>query len=150
MESVTKDFEELFACLTRHGVRALIVGAHAVAFHAKPRYTKDIDILVEPSQENADALIQALEKFGFENIGLESADFTEPGKIIQLGFPPKRIDLITSIPGVSFAQAWEGRVSGRYGEQQVYYLGKAELIEAKQAAGRPQDLADLSWLKKSD
>lgn len=144
---MTKDFEDLFACLRRHGVKALVVGAHAVAFHAKPRYTKDIDILIEPSEENARLLMGALKEFGFGDIDLTWRDFVQPGTIVQLGFPPQRVDFITSIPGITFEEAWQGRVAGKFGHQDADFIGKAELIRAKRSAGRPQDLADLSWLK---
>lgn len=146
MASATKDFEELFACLTAHGVRALVVGGYAVAFHARPRYTKDLDIFVEPSAENAERLIQALEHFGFGQAGLKPADFSGAHRVVQLGVPPNRIDFITSIAGVTFEEAWAGRVAGKYGSQPVFYLGKAELIRNKRAAGRAQDRADLEWL----
>lgn len=143
-----RDFEELFACLRGRDVKALVVGAHAVAFHAKPRYTKDVDILVEPSPENAELLLLALEDFGFGSLDLTVEDFSHSGRIIQLGFEPNRVDFITSLGGVSFDEAWAGRVAGRYGNQPVMYLGLRELIAAKQSAGRPQDLADLDWLRQ--
>ncbi len=143
-----KDYEDLLGCLTRHGVRALIVGAHAVALHAKPRYTKDIDILVEPTPENAARLIAALDAFGLGNIGLSAEDFITKGRIVQLGYPPNRIDLITSISGVSFEEAWGGRVEAQYGSTNFFFLGKDELIKNKRAAARPQDLADLAWLEE--
>ncbi|NJL28133.1 MAG: hypothetical protein HC897_09655 [Thermoanaerobaculia bacterium] len=142
-----KNFEDLFECLNRRGVRALVVGAHAVAFHAKPRYTKDVDILVEPSVENAERILQALVDFGFGGLDLSVDDFSRPGVIVQLGIAPNRVDLITSLGGVSFVEAWAGKVAGRYGRWPVFYIGLAELRRAKQAAGRPQDLADLEWLK---
>ena len=145
-----KDFEDLFACLTRHGVRALIVGAHAVAFYAKPRYTKDIDILVEPSPENAARLVAALDEFGFGQIGVTEGDFAQAGRVVQIGYPPNRVDLITSISGVSFEDAWNGRVPGAYGSQKVEYIGRTELIKNKKAAGRPRDLADLAILAENE
>lgn len=145
--TTSRDFEELFGCLRRHGVRALVVGAHAVAFHAKPRYTNDINVLVEPSAENAERLIAALEEFGFGGLGLKAADFTKPETAVQLGYPPNRVDLITSIGGVSFEEAWTGRVAGRYGASEVDFIGRRELIRAKRAANRPQDHADLAWLE---
>lgn len=129
------------------GVRAIVVGAHAVAFHAKPRFTKDLDILVEPTEENGRKIVQALDDFGFGSVGLEPKDFAEPAMIIQLGIAPNRIDLITSIESVSFAEAWAGRVEGAFGGQRVFYLGRSELIRNKQAAGRPQDELDLQWLR---
>jgi hypothetical protein len=145
-----RDFEELFRCLRERNVRALVVGAHAVAFHAKPRYTKDIDVLVEPSAANAERLLQALADFGFGGVDLTVEDFSSPGKIVQLGYEPNRVDFITSLGSVTFEEAWAGRVEGRYGAQPVYFLGLKELIRAKEDAGRSQDLADLDWLRQVD
>lgn len=149
MVSVSKDFEELFACLNARGVRALVVGGYAVAFHAKPRYTKDIDVLVEPSTDNAARLIEALDDFGFGGVGLTAEDFTKEGNVIQLGYPPNRIDVLTTITGVSFEEAWSSRVAGTYGSQAVFYIGRDALARNKAAAGRPQDLADLALLVRS-
>ncbi|MGB5880489.1 MAG: DUF6036 family nucleotidyltransferase [Thermoanaerobaculia bacterium] len=133
--------------MNSRNVKAVIVGGHALAFHAKPRFTKDIDILVEPSPNNAKRLMQALDDFGFGDVGLTEGDFSAPGAIVQLGVAPNRIDLITAIDGVTFDEAWQGRVRGRFGSQEVFYLGKTELIRNKQASGRKQDLADLEWLE---
>ncbi|MGH2669508.1 MAG: hypothetical protein ACRDH5_10440 [bacterium] len=133
--------------MNRHGVKALVVGAHAVAFHAKPRFTKDFDLFVEPSPENAARLLRALDEFGFGDLGLGVADFATPGKVVQLGVAPARVDLATSIDGLSFEQAWAGKVAGSYGAEPVWFIGRADLIRNKIAAGRPQDLADLSWLQ---
>ncbi|MCP3961224.1 MAG: hypothetical protein GY719_25540 [bacterium] len=128
MVTASRDFEDLFECFRRRQVRALIVGAHAVAFHAKPRYTKDVDVLVEPSVENAERLLEALNDFGFGSLDLSVEDFSREDKIVQLGFEPNRVDLITSIGGVSFEEAWRGR--GRS-------LGKAK-IAADSAGPRGQ------------
>ena len=149
MADPQRDFEELLKFFNSRDARAVIVGAHAVAFHAKPRYTKDLDVLVESSVENARRILDALKDFGFENVGLEIEDFTEPGRIIQLGYPPNRIDLMTSIDGVAFSEVWTGRVEGKYGNTKVFFIGRPELIRNKRASGRPQDLADLSWLEKA-
>ena len=142
-----KDFEELFASFNARSVKALIVGGYAFAFHAKPRYTKDLDIFIEPTAGNASSVIEALADFGFGGLGLKAADFVPPGNIIQLGVPPNRVDLITVIDGVSFEEAWAGRAAGRYGEQPVFYIGRAELIRNKRASGRPSDLGDLEALE---
>ena len=149
MADPAKDFEELLRFFASRGAKAVIVGAHAVAFHAKPRYTKDLDVLVEPAAENAKRVLEALADFGFGDLGLTAADFSEPGQIVQLGFPPNRIDLMTSIDGVSFADVWKGRVEATYGNTRVFMIGREELIRNKTASARPQDLADLSWLKKT-
>ena len=143
---MTKDFEELFACLRLRNVKALVVGGYAVAFHGQPRFTKDIDVFVEPSPENAERLLTALADFGFGGLGLTAADFATPGKIVQLGVAPNRVDLLTTIDGVTFAEAWHGRVSGHYGREAVDYIGRAELIRNKRASGRPQDLLDIEGL----
>lgn len=145
--SVSKNFEELFECLTRREVKALVVGAHAVAFHAKPRYTKDLDILVEPSRENARRILLALADFGFGSLDLSEEDFAVPGRVVQLGVPPNRVDFLNSITGVTFDEAWAGSVEGNYGARRVRYIGKNELIRNKEAAGRPQDRIDVEWLR---
>lgn len=150
MGSPKKDFEDLFACLNSHGARFLVVGGYAVAYHAKPRFTKDIDVFVEATPENAARVLMALEDFGFGGLGLSTADFSEPSRIVQMGAIPNRVDLITSIDAVSFAEAWATRAPGKYGEQPVFYIGKAELIRNKEAVGRPQDLLDVSWLKDAE
>jgi hypothetical protein len=148
--SLSRDFEELFAFLNAHRVKALVAGAYAVAFYARPRFTKDLDLFVEPSPRNASRLLAALADFGFGSVGLTVGDFSFPGKVVQLGYPPNRIDLMTSIDGVDFATAWQGRVAGRYGDAAVFYLGKGELMRNKAAAGRPQDHLDLAALREPD
>jgi hypothetical protein len=131
--------------LTARNARALVVGGYAVAFHAKPRFTKDIDIFVDPGPENVRRVLQALDDFGFGGLGLSISDFT-PGHIVQLGVPPNRVDLLTAIDGVTFDEAWAGRVPGQLGAQPVSYIGRAELIRNKQASARAQDLADVEAL----
>ena len=146
--SVSKDFEELFESLNARGVRALIVGGYAFAYHARPRFTKDIDIWIDSDPRNVERLLQALDDFGFGSLGLTADDFTTPGRFVQLGYPPNRIDLLTSIPEVTFEEAWNGRVEDLFGQVKVCYLGRDELIRNKRAAGRPQDLADLDVLQR--
>lgn len=145
--SVSKDFEELFALLNAQGVKGLIVGGYAVTYHTRPRYTKDIDIWIEPTRENVERLLQALDDFGFGNLGLKAEDFS-PGRFVQLGQPPNRIDLLTAIKSVAFAEAWESRVEDLFGEQRVCFLGKEELIRNKKAVGRPKDREDVRVLKR--
>jgi hypothetical protein len=147
MSKTSRDYEELLAAFARHDVKAVIVGAHAVAFHAKPRYTKDLDLLVEPSADNAARLLTALEEFGFGSIGLTLDDFATPGRIVQLGVAPTRIDLSTSIDGVTFEEVWRSAEHGQLGSQPALFIGLDELIHNKRTAARPQDLADLSWLE---
>jgi hypothetical protein len=147
--NVSKDFEELFAFFNARQVKALIVGGYAVAFHAKPRFTKDIDLWIEPTPENAERLLSALRDFGFGSLPLAVEDFTRPGSIVQLGHPPNRIDLMTTVQGLTFEEAWKERVEGRYGEERVFYLGKSDLMRNKKLVARPQDEVDLEWLRSS-
>lgn len=145
---IEKDFKEFIALLNKNSVRYLIVGGYAFSFHAEPRYTKDIDFFVEGSEENAEKLLNALAGFGFKNIGLSKADFIKSENIVQLGVPPVRIDLMTSLTGLDFAAAWENRVTGKYGGIQTFFVSKADLIQNKMAIGRKQDLSDVDRLQK--
>lgn len=143
---VEKDYEELLGLFNKHSVKYCIIGAYALAFYARPRYTKDIDILVENSIENAWRILKALHEFGFGSLPLSEQDFTEPGQIIQLGYEPVRIDLITSIKGIDFQEIWKNRSLGKFGEQQVFFIGINDLIASKKIANRSQDRADLEVL----
>lgn len=144
--TVAKDFEEFFASFNKAGVQYLIVGGYAFALHAHPRYTGDMDVFVEASEENARRIMQALVEFGFLVSSLSWKDFAGPDKVVQLGHPPLRIDILTGIDGVRFDEAWARRVSAGYGEQQVAFISKADLIANKRASGRKQDLLDLESL----
>jgi hypothetical protein len=144
--NVSKDFEKLFELLNAHGVKALVVGGYAFTFHAKPRYTKDLDIWVEPTPENAERVLQALEDFGFGSLPLSIEDFIEPGSIVQLGQPPHRVDLMTSLKSLTFEEAWMGRTEAHYGNERVFYLGLDDLIRNKKAVARPQDRVDVRTL----
>jgi len=144
------DFEELFACLIARNVRFIVVGGHALAYHGRPRYTNDLDVFVEPNPENAARLLLALADFGFSSLELKAADFDRPGMVVQLGIAPNRIDLLTAIDGVSFDQAWQGRVAGRFGTESVPFLGRRELLANKRAVGRLQDLADIEALESDE
>ncbi len=146
MDNPTKDFEELFECFNKRRVRYVVVGGYARAFHGRPRYTKDIDLFVDPTTENAAALMAALADFGFGSLALTVDDFSTPGQTVQLGVEPNRIDLLTVIDGVSFDEVWTGRAAGRYGGQDVAYIGRDEFIKNKRAAGRLQDRADIEEL----
>ena len=145
---VEKDYEEFLKLLNRHRIQYCIVGAYAVAFHARPRYTKDIDILIEVSKDNARKMIQALDEFGFGDLELTEEDFLKEGLIIQLGYEPVRIDLLTTISGCTFKEIWDHKKFGDYGDEKVIFIGKEELIKSKKAAGRKQDEADLELLQE--
>ncbi len=142
-----RDFEELLGLFNRYRVRYCIVGAYAVAFHARPRYTKDMDILVEPSLENGHKIVAALKEFGFGGLKLKPEDFVQPGRFVQLGYEPLRIDLLTSIKGFTFAQVWKHRARGKYGRARASFIGRDELIRNKALSGRRQDQADVEKLR---
>jgi hypothetical protein len=127
-------------------VRYLVVGGYAVALHGHPRYTKDIDIWIELTPENADRVVQALEQFGFGSLGLKPADFLEPSQVIQLGYPPRRIDLLTSLKGVDFNDCYQDRTTIVIEGMNIDFINLANLKKNKQATGRHQDLADLENL----
>ena len=143
---VEKDCEELLKLFNRNKVNYCIVGAYAVGFHAVPRYTKDIDILVEPGIRNAARVVKALNEFGFKRLKLSKIDFGQKNKVIQLGYEPVKIDIVTSIGGCSFKKAWKGKSPGVYGKEKVFFIGLNELIKSKKAARRKQDKADLDIL----
>ena len=140
------DFRELLELFNKHGVEYLIVGGYALAFHGAPRYTGDIDILVNPTTGNARKVIVALTEFGFGSLGLSPSDFDRPGQVVQLGVPPVRIDLLTVIDGVSWDAASAGKARGHYGDVPVHYLGRKEFLANKKATGRLKDLADIETL----
>ncbi len=144
---ISRDFEEFFALLNKHEVRYLVVGGYAFAIHARPRFTDDLDIFLLVEEENANRALQALREFGFADLSLSAEDLLEPGQVVQIGNPPLRIDLLTSIDGVEFAEAWERRVTATYGVQTAYFISREDLIRNKQATGRKQDLNDLEYLK---
>ena len=143
---LNRDFREFFQSLNDNGVRYLVVGGYAVAIHGHPRYTKDIDVWIEPDRDNASRTIAALAQFGFASLELVAEDFLEPDRIIQLGYPPARIDLLTSVPGVDFAACYPARVAATFVDVAVDFIDLANLRLAKRAAGRPQDVADLEEL----
>jgi hypothetical protein len=140
---VQQDFRDLLELFNKHEVDYIIVGAYALGFHGAPRYTGDLDIFVRPDPVNARSIMKALHDFGFGSVGLTEVDFEKEGMIVQLGFPPVRIDLITSITGVSWEKARSGRVDGWFGDLMVHYIGLDEFIANKRALGRKKDLADL-------
>ena len=119
--NVEKDFRDLFALFNAHTVEYMIVGGYALAFHGAPRYTGDMDVYVQPDAINAQRVITALTEFGFGSLELHTADFIKNDMVVQLGIRPVRIDLITSISGVSWEEAYAGRVQGTYGDITVYY-----------------------------
>jgi len=141
-----QDFKKLLELLNDRGVEHVIVGAHALAFHGAPRYTGDLDIYIRPTAENAERVMVALADFGFGSLGLSEKDFSVPDRVVQLGYPPVRIDLVTSLSGVSWEEVSANMVDGEYGNVPVKYIGRAEFVRNKRAIGRKKDLADLEAL----
>lgn len=140
---IQKDFRELLELFNKHKVEYLIVGSYALAHYGAPRYTGDIDLYVKPEKNNAERILSALADFGFGSLQLAVEDFCVTGRVIQLGNPPLRIDMITSISGVTWDETWKGRVRGNYGDLPVFFIGQAEYIKNKKASGRKKDIADL-------
>lgn len=149
MARVQKDYEELLRLFNRHKVRYLVVGAFAVAFHSMPRYTKDLDLFIEASSQNARRVLAALKEFGFGGLKLCEKDFSEPKKIVQLGYEPVRIDIVTSIDGCEFRGVWNHRKKGAYGKVEAHFIGRDDLIRNKRASHRKQDQADVDILIKN-
>jgi predicted nucleotidyltransferase len=144
---LNQDFKEFIASLNANQVRYLVIGGYAVAFHGYPRYTKDIDIWIERNEANAARMVEALEDFGFGSLGLQADNFVEADQIIQLGYPPARIDLITSAPGVDFEKCYASRVEVDIEGVRVNFIDLVNLRRNKRAVGRMQDLADLENLR---
>ena len=145
---MNSDFKDLLQSLHEYNVRYIVAGGYAVIHHTQPRYTKDIDIWIEPTAENARNLMRAFLSFGIPMIGVTQEDFATPKTQFSIGVPPCEIDFLTSIPGLEFAAAWENKKISKELDFPIHYLGKPDLITAKQTAGRPQDLADLDELRR--
>ncbi len=142
----TERIQNLLELLAAHRVEYMIVGGYALAFHGAPRYTGDMDIFVKPDPENAQRVIAALNDFGFGSVGLTATDFEIGNKVVQLGFPPVRVSIVTSMTGVSWEEAVSGRIGGTYGEGRVYYIGREQFVSNKRVLGRKKDFADLEAL----
>lgn len=143
---LSQDFKEFIQSLNANNVRYLVVGGYAVAVHGHPRYTKDIDIWVAMDKDNAERMVLALKDFGFGSLGLKPDDFLVPDQIIQLGYPPARIDLLTTLAGVDFESCYVSRVEVVLDGVRVSFIDLDNLRKNKKAAGRLQDLADLENL----
>jgi hypothetical protein len=146
------DYTELLSILNAHRVKYLVIGAYAVAIHAQPRATKDLDILVKADPENAKAVFAALAEFGAPMQGLTSADFEEPGPFFRMGREPVGVDILTAIPGVEFDVAWPRRIEDVFDKAtnlRANFISREDLLAAKRAAGRRQDLADIEAIEKA-
>jgi hypothetical protein len=143
-----KDFIDFNELLNINKVEYMVVGAHALAYHGRPRHTGDLDIWIKPSFENAGKMVNVLKGFGFDSLGLTADDFLKENYVTQLGYPPLRIDILNSIPGVEFDDAYKGRIIGRVEDLNISFINIDDFIANKEASGRPKDLGDIAALKK--
>ena len=151
LEGLHEDFRDLLVLFADAGVEFVIVGAYALAFHGAPRASGDIDLFVRPSLANAQRVFDALARFGapLESAGVTAGDFAQPGAVYQIGLPPRRIDVLTEISGVTFDEAWTSRVAGEVEGRTVGFIGRAALLKNKEASGRPKDIADAARLRQT-
>jgi hypothetical protein len=147
---IQKDFKELLELLNSNKVEYLIVGGYALAYYGHPRFTGDMDILIKAEVENAGKIIRALNDFGFGGLDISEDDLICPGNVIQLGYPPVRIDFVTSISGVSWEDANSNKITDEYGGVTTFVIGKREFIKNKKAVGRHKDLADIESLDEKE
>ncbi len=145
---LSSDLREFIECLNSNEVEYLIVGALAVSWHGFSRYSADIDFLIRPSQTNAVRVLRALLQFGFGSLDITPSDLTVEGRVVQLGYEPNRIDLMTSVTGVSFEEAWEDRAPGDLDGIPVNFIGRASLLRNKEATGRARDRIDAEELRR--
>jgi len=143
---MSSDFAELLRNFNDNKVRYLIVGGYAVMLYTEPRYTKALDVWIEASEENAAKVFRALAEFGAPLKGLSPADFARAGFFYQVGLPPVRIDILMSVDGLQFEEAWPNRTQSEIGEQRAWFIGRADLIRNKRASGRHIDLGDAELL----
>jgi predicted nucleotidyltransferase len=144
------DFKELLKIFNDYQIKYLVIGGYAVMQYTEPRYTKDLDLWIRADQENAAAVFQALQAFGAPLVGMTEDDFAHEGYFYQIGVPPVRVDILMSIPGVTFQQAWAKRVEADVAGVKVFFISREDLIISKQATGRAQDLIDAELLSLPD
>ena len=140
------DFIDLLRAFVAADVRFLVVGAYALALHGRPRATGDLDVWIDATPENAARVMRALTDFGAPVADLDEADFARPGVVYQIGVPPGRIDILTELTGITFAEAWPDRLRRPFGETDVDFIGLVAFVRNKRAVGRPKDLADIAGL----
>ena len=147
---VNSDFSALLKLFAANQVKYLVIGGYAFIQYAEPRYTKDLDLWISTDYANAEAVFAALQEFGAPLAGLSEHDFAEEGYFYQMGVPPVRVDILMGIPGVVFDDAWNRRVEIEIDQLHVPFISKKDLIQAKLASGRPQDLIDAEILAKKE
>ena len=150
LEGLHEDFRDLLVLFADAGVEFVIVGAYALALHGAPRASGDIDLFIRATPHNAGRVFAALARFGapLEAAGISAADFARPALVYQIGLPPRRIDVLTEISGVSFDEAWESRLTVDVEGRSIGFIGRAALLKNKRAAGRPQDIVDAARLER--
>ena len=146
----SSDFRELLNLFEKHKVRYLVVGGYAVMKYSEPRFTKDLDILIASDSENANAVYAALKEFGAPLANLTSDDFTQQDYFYQMGRPPLRVDIMMSIPGIRFEDAWGNREVVEFDNMRILFISRSDLIQSKEASGRPLDKIDLDKLKQAE
>lgn len=144
----SQDFKEFVELLQKNNAAYLIVGGYAVGVHGHPRFTGDLDIWLNPTTENAQKIVQTVNEFGFSSFNLTVADFEKEGNVIQLGYPPLRIDLLTSIDGVTFEECYQNRKEVEIEGTIVNFIGYWDLLKNKQESGRAKDIDDIEHLKQ--
>jgi len=142
------DFLEFIALCNKHEVRYLVIGGYAVSIHGYPRSTKDMDVCIEMSEENAAKMVRVIKDFGFGSLNLSEIDFLNKDFITQLGYEPLRIDILNDLDGVLFVEAWINKKVVDLSGVRINFIGYNELLKVKEKAGRPQDIADVNMLKK--
>ena len=142
----SQDFREFIELLIKNKAEYLIVGGYAVGIHGHPRYTGDLDIWLNPTPKNAEQILKSVNEFGFSSFKLTQEDFTKPGNVIQLGYPPLRIDILTDIDGVDFKTCFQNKVIYNEDDTTVFFISKDDLIKNKKASGRHKDLGDIEQL----
>lgn len=145
---LANDFIEFIELLNNHKVEYMIVGGYAVMAHGQPRYTEDFDIWIKPSDVNAEKMMVVLKEFGFVLKGLSKEDFEVEDMVVQLGYPPLRIDLMGSISGVTFDEAFPHKILRKIGQIEMNFIGLNELVRNKETTGRKKDIVDAEQLKK--
>ena len=146
MLNIPKDFREFIQLLNENDVKYLIVGGYAVGYHGHPRSTGDIDIFISTEIKNAKAILNCLKKFGFGQLGISTNDLTEKEQVIQLGYPPLRIDILTSIDGIKFSEAWNNRITEKIDDLSLSFISLKDLLINKKSSNRLKDLTDFEEL----
>jgi predicted nucleotidyltransferase len=144
---LSRDFKEFVGLLIKNKAEYLVVGGYAVAIHGYPRYTGDLDVWLNPTPENAKSIVKTVNEFGFSSFNLTESDFTKAGNIIQLGYPPLRIDLLTEVDGVSFNECFINRKEVEMDNLIVNFIGYEDLLKNKRESGRPRDIDDMENLQ---